>query len=398
MHTELGFSRPVALRVLREPWDRDRAVLSALARTASEVAERPSPALEQVVDLVMEGDRGVWVTEWLDGVSLRRLLDAYDAAGELVPWPLAATVAVEVLRGVANAHDAAISHESLDARSVRLSASGHVKVTRFGLASALAGCCERRDLERRGLRHGAPELTIGERATPASDRFGVGALLFEMLAGRAAYSAPGDARDAAMRAGDVPDLATLRPDVPALVVAQVERAMRLTPSERFESTRAMAKALAQLLQAEISPWGPEELAEAVRAVRERPAPPKKEARPQGLGEQRTMHVDLAELTVLPNNPADAEPTEENADRRPRYRFGYKERRANLVARSTPLPFEAQESEAVPLPLTRRAELDADAPREARRPQGLAPQKTEFLDAEQVDRLLLSDDPKDEIER
>ncbi len=395
---EGGFTRPVAVRLLQSPWDRDLTLLSAWAANASELAEHASPHVEQVLDVLVTGGRGAIVSEWIEGISLRRLLAAYAEDRLPLPWPLAASIAVDVLRGLVRAHEASppLCHEGVDARSVRLSAAGLACLTRFGLAPALSMRGEeRRALEERGVRHPAPELALGERTTPASDRFGVGALLFEMLAGTAAFPGAGPARDAAVRAGEIADLAALRPDVPALVVSLIERALRGEPSERFDSAEAMAAALVQLLRNERQPFGPDVLAAAVRAAQARVVTKKAPAlRPQGLAAQRTMHVDLAELTVLPSGSVEAEPEgeESGADRRPRYRFGYKDRRANLAAR-TPLPesapaIERQESEAAPLPLTRRAEPSEAAP--PKRPQGLAAQRTEFLDADQVDALTLPD--------
>lgn len=394
MRGEHGLARPVAVRFMREPWDRDRTILAAWASSATELALIGSREVEQILDIFVADDRGVVVSEWIEGVSLRRFLRAYASEKRAIPWPLAATIAIEVLRGLASAHEASppLCHEGIDAKSVRISKTGTVKLTRFAAAAALAvRGADRRELEGLGLRHAAPELARGERPTPASDLFGVGALAFEMLAGRPAFPVAGAVRDAAVRACDFPDLASLRPDVPALALAEIERALRIEASDRRPSARAMIDALARLLQNEVEPVGPEALAEAVRAVLDRPKP---EATPKGLVAERTMYVDLAELTVLPNAPAAGEPGEGSggsSDRRPRYRFGYKERRAHIAARNTPdpshpPPIQPQESEAAPLPLTRRTEAAVTA----KRPSGLVQHPTEFLDADQVDRLTLPD--------
>lgn len=387
---EGGFTRPVALRVLREPWERAR--LTAWAAHASELAAIASPWVEQVFDGIVVDGRAVIASEWIDGISVRQVLSAHAQDERPLAWPLAASIMLDVLRGLSEAHEAspALCHECVDPRSVRLSRAGVAKLTRFGVTSALAAHgVDRRALEARGLRHPAPELVAGGRATPASDRFGAGALFFELLAGVPAFPAPGAARDVAVRAGELADLTKLRPDVPELLVALIERAMRDEPSERFDSAAAMARAIVQVLGAEAQPHGPDLIAREVAALRARVAPKPAPSRPMGLAEQRTMHVDLAELTVLPSAP-DGPPEEDasGADRRPRYRFGYKDRRANLAARATPLPapIAPQESEAAPLPLTRRSETE-------KRPRGLAAQRTEFLDAEQVDRLTLPDKKK-----
>lgn len=407
-HGEAGFVRPVAVRVLREPWDRDRAILGAWAASASDLAERGSPQIEQVLDVLVEAGRALVVSEWIGGISLRRWLAARARDGAPVPWQLATAIGVEVLRALVSAHACTppLCHEGIGPGCVRLARSGAVKVTRFGVAAALAvRGAGRRELEELSLLVPAPELLGGGSVTPSADVFGVGALLFEMLAGEPPFGAePGDARDAAVRAGELPDLASSRADVPPILVAQIERALAPSPEARFPSAEAMLDALVRILQSEVEATGPEAIAAEVSAVLDRPKP---SARPQGLADQRTMHVDLAELTILPSASIEREPSEsprgeENGEpaRPQRYRFGYKERRAALAARGEP-KLAREESETAPLPLTRKsdgARLAAERPEAGERPgggapKGLAPQRTEFLDEEQLRRLTIPDDEK-----
>lgn len=395
MRTEAGFARPVAIRIVREPWDRDRAVIGAWAAAASELAERASPYVEQVLDVTFAEGRAYVVSEWIEGISLRRWISAHAREGQQVPWPLAAAIAIEVLRALASAHAGTppLCHEGVSARSVRLARSGTVKLTRFGVAPALAvRGTGRRELEELGLLTAVPELIAGESVRPSADLFAVGALLFEILTAQPPFGAqPGEARDAAVRAGELPDLSAVRADVPPILIAQIERALAVAPEARFESAAAMIRALARILQAEVEPSGPEAVAASVAAVLDRPKP---SARPQGLSEQRTMHVDLSELTVLPRSGStEAEPPEQPEPEEPeakeegarpqRYRFGYKERQRAAATRAAEQGLTKEESEALPLPLTKKT----DEP-ETKKPRGLAPQRTEFLDADQVDRLTI----------
>ncbi len=108
--------------------------------------------------------------------------------------------------------------------------------------------------------------------------------------------------------------------------------------------------------------------------------------------------------------ADERAGDDSVERRPRYRFGYKEKRARLAERDEhKLP--PQPSEAQPLPLSKpkglgrqkteflgnsmvdRLTLPEPPELPAKKPRGLAPQKTEFLDNSQVDRLVLPERKK-----
>jgi serine/threonine protein kinase len=388
-HGECGFTRPVAIRVLREPWDRERAILGAWAATASDLAQHGSPHVEQTLDLGTVDGRAYVVTEWIEGMSLRRWLADHQREGRRVPWPLATAIAVEVLRGLELAHAAhpPICHEGIEPRGVRLARSGVVKLTRFGVASVLAvRGAGRRKLEALGLRHPAPELVDGGSSSPASDVFAVGALLIEMLSGRSPYEAPGEARDAVVRRGALRDVPARRDDLPAELRLHLARATEVDPERRFESASEMVRALSEISRAEPEASWPEALAASVAEVIARPRP---EVRPQGLVEQHTMHVDPAELTVLPCQAVvpdagdDVEPPDEDDDDAPsrRYRFGYDERKASLAERA---------SEPDPRPLTPKVAADPTPPPLPAKPAGLAPQKTELLDPDQVDRLTLGD--------
>ncbi|HBQ10610.1 MAG TPA: hypothetical protein DEF51_05255 [Myxococcales bacterium] len=422
-----GFSRPVAVRTLPSELANDRRFVGTWSAIASELIELGCPHVEQVLDLVID-DGTHFVTEWVEGLSVAEWMARHDGP---VPWQLAVEIAIEALRGLAIAHHARLTHDGISPHAIRIARDGSIKLTRFGAAAALAASgAGRRAMESHGLRHPAPELVEGEGATPATDLFGVGCLLFEVIAGRPAHDAPaGPERDAQL-ARLAPDLSTLRPDAPPLLVATIERAMQVDPGARQLSAEALIDALSALARTEPELVGPETLGRSVRALLERPVddPPhevlhdaaggpaalaasirgmvseSKPKKPRGLSAQRTMHVDAEELSELigdagdgleaqrlesnpppaseadtaapdEEEPASEEPGEDETPKR--YTFERKGRSATAKA-SAQRGLKPVTSEAEPLPLTRKS-----------RPQGLTPAKTEFLDEDQVDALTIA---------
>jgi serine/threonine-protein kinase len=90
----------------------------------------------------------------------------------------------------------------------------------------------------------APERLEGRPASPATDLFGLGATLYEALAGRPPFAGPTPlAVIAAMQRGDRPSLAAQRPDAHPRLVAVVERAIAADPSDRYPSAGVMLEAL-----------------------------------------------------------------------------------------------------------------------------------------------------------
>jgi serine/threonine protein kinase len=261
---------------------------------------------------------------------------------------------------------------------VRISRSGTVKLVRFGSVYALSQVLDRESLEEIGAQHATPETAAGSAPTHAGDVFAIGALLFEMLAGRPPFDAkPGDVRDAQLIGGDVPDLSSIRDDVPALLVALIETALRTDPATRFTSPDAMIRGLGQLLRSATERSDATALAESVIAIVDRA---KTQKMPVGLPENATMHVELSEVTVLPSTSAERAP----------YRFPHKERAAASQARGLPAApqhLTPEESEALPLLLTKKAHGNVPL-------LGILPQKTEHIDAAELDAMTIT--PKEEL--
>ncbi|MFK7988127.1 MAG: serine/threonine protein kinase [Sandaracinaceae bacterium] len=404
----MGFSRRVAIRQVQDPAHLDPVFVATWAETASRLANGASPHVEQVFDVVANAESASFVSEWIDGMSLAAVIDAYLADMVDVPWPVAIEVVLQVLRGLDSAHQLAIRHDAVVPSSVRVARDGTVKLTRFGVAPALEAIgADRRAREELGLRHAAPELIDGADADARTDQYGAGALLFTLLAGEPPFDEPpGADRDLTVMT-ELPDLAVRRPDVPPLLVATVERALRVVPDARFDSVGELQRALRQLLRSHPGAVGPRLLAEVVAKYgpTASPAPsPAPSRKPEGLPAQSTMHVDLDELTELAPPPAEPEPPSQPPEDEPtrgrRYQFEFKKRAsppADESPKASPLlppptaladetevlslpDFdETPEDEAAPLPLTTRSSL-----------RGLEPAVTEHLDAGDLMKLTLED--------
>jgi len=94
------------------------------------------------------------------------------------------------------------------------------------------------------LTHMAPEIVRGAPATPASDVYALGVVLFEALSGRLPYVANGAGLASLKVEGAPPDLEPLvAQDVPPGFVALVEEALAVDPEHRTADAEAVATAL-----------------------------------------------------------------------------------------------------------------------------------------------------------
>ncbi len=183
------------------------------------------------------------VMELVDGSSLAELL------ADRAPLPIEQALHIEdsILAALSAAHAAGIVHRDVKPGNVLLGDHGRVKLADFGIARRLDDLTS--DLTGVGQFIGtpkylAPEQLAGEPATPASDLYAAGVVLYEMLAGEPPFDAATPMELAwAHHNAPVPDVRVLRPDVPAPVAATIATAMAKHPTERFATADAMRRSL-----------------------------------------------------------------------------------------------------------------------------------------------------------
>ncbi|WP_084960228.1 serine/threonine-protein kinase [Thermoactinospora rubra] len=181
---DLRLNRPVAIKLIslgdlvsaeegRRRFNREARITARLRH----------PGVPVVYDFGHDGDLFM-VMEALEGDSVGKLKDE---VGRL-PYPWAVFIAAQACAVLAAAHDAGLIHRDLKPENLLLCANGTVKVIDFGVAASL-GAGEFSTITAEGqipgsARYMAPELIQGRAASRASDVYAVGALLYELLAGR----------------------------------------------------------------------------------------------------------------------------------------------------------------------------------------------------------------------
>jgi hypothetical protein len=182
----------------------------------------------------------------MERVSGHTLAERLAASGPL-PVREAAEVAIAVLGAVGAAHAAGVVHRDVKPANIVVGPGG-VKLIDFGIATLLdeAGSGLTAAGELVGTpKYLAPEQLSGQPATPATDVYAVGIVMFEMLTGAAPFvrSTP-VATALAHREEAPPDVRILRPDVPPRVAAVVTTALQKKPADRYQTAAEMRRALA----------------------------------------------------------------------------------------------------------------------------------------------------------
>jgi serine/threonine-protein kinase len=179
--------RRVAVKRIRLDADLPPSQRERFRREARSAARLSHPAIVQVHDLVSDEAGDAIVMEYVPGISLAERL----ASGPLAPAE-ALRCARQIAEGLAAAHQAGVIHRDLKAENVILTPGGQAKILDFGLARPVLPEDQDAALTQRGALVGtyhamSPEQAGGGEVDARSDLFSLGALLSEMLTGRAPF-------------------------------------------------------------------------------------------------------------------------------------------------------------------------------------------------------------------
>jgi len=249
----LAIGKRVALKFLDHEAARNREACQRFQREAEAAGMAESAHIVQIFDSgVTDAGLPFLVMELLTGEDLRARLRR---EGRL-SVPAALRIVSQILRALLRAHEAGIVHRDLKPDNVFLCARdddpSFVKIVDFGI-SKVARARAADTLTRRGTVLGTAFYMSPEQAQSfadidgRTDLFSVGAILFEMLAGKPPHVAPTyEAVLIAICTHDAPDVRTQAPEVPAAVAAVVKRALEREREQRFQSAQDFLTAIAAL--------------------------------------------------------------------------------------------------------------------------------------------------------
>ena len=247
---QASLGREVALKVLPTNVDLDRGFLERFRREAKAAARLLHPNIVPVFGAGQADGRHFFAMRYIEGASLEETLrELRGSAGAGFACHGAAKIVAEIAGAVAHAHSKGILHRDIKPGNVLLDREGRSWVTDFGLCRIDdAGQLTSDGAILGTLRYMAPEQIEGI-ADERSDVYGVGLLLFELLAMRPAF-------DSAKRAKvvhdvlhtPVPRLRRLRRDVPRALETIVQKATTKLPQERYASAEALQRDLRAYLE------------------------------------------------------------------------------------------------------------------------------------------------------
>jgi non-specific serine/threonine protein kinase/serine/threonine-protein kinase len=236
--------RPVAVKLLRPDLAAHAGLRQRFELEARAAARLAHPNVVAVYDAGEDQGHSYIVMERLRGESLA---DVIGRGPVDLAW--LRRLAGEVLSALAAAHQAGIIHRDIKPANILLGPDGRGKVADFGIARVAEAQIETEPaaaLTGTGLVLGtpaylAPERAMGEPATPQSDLYSVGVVLYEAVTGSKPYGGRTPvAIAAAAVSGAAENPVRLRPDADAQLVAVIAKAMAVDPAQRYATAAAMA--------------------------------------------------------------------------------------------------------------------------------------------------------------
>ena len=251
--TRLG--RDVAVKVLPPSFAADTDRVRRFEQEAQAAGQVNHPNILAIYDVGTHDGSPYVVSELLEGESLREVLSGG-------PLPVRKTIdyASQVAQGLAAAHARGIVHRDLKPENLFVTPDGRVKILDFGLAklterqpgtTASASPTVLADTQP-GMVLGtvgymSPEQVRGLPADHRADIFGLGAVLYEMVAGRRAFG--GESAVETMNAiltQEPPQASGSHSDLPPVLDGIIRRCLEKRPERRFQSASDLAFALTSI--------------------------------------------------------------------------------------------------------------------------------------------------------
>lgn len=254
MHEGEGFSRPVALKLIRRGLDTER-VLRRFRQERRILAGLGHPNIAALIDGGITADgRSYFVMEYVEGEPI----DAFCHRNAL-PLRSRLELVRTVCSAVHHAHQNLVVHRDIKPANILVTPEGVPKLLDFGIGKVLeddgtdGGGATRVDERALTPDYAAPEQREGGPITTATDVYGLGVLLYRLVTDRLPYPPAGDAVAGAPspRDRDPPRPSAVAPAdrrVSREVDAIILKALRPEPRERYAGAMALAEDLDRYLR------------------------------------------------------------------------------------------------------------------------------------------------------
>ncbi len=240
--------RNVAIKILNAEFSQDEANLQRFVSEAKAASALNHPNILTIYEFGEAEDARFIVSEYIEGKTLREIIRA-----SRLGFPEILDIAIQITGALSAAHKAHLIHRDIKPENIMIRPDGYVKVLDFGLAKLIEQKNNsifsseeptvRLNLTAKGVIVGtvnymSPEQAKGERVDERTDIFSLGALIYEMLAGKPPFAGG----NAIVTIGSILNkepmsLKQQRPEVPQELERIINKALRKDPEERYQTAK-----------------------------------------------------------------------------------------------------------------------------------------------------------------
>ncbi len=178
-----SLGRDVAIKILAANLVTDADIVRRFERESMVIARLNHPNIVHVIDKGKAGGRYYFVMEFVDGTSLREVIDS-----PRIPLSAKLDMVVQVCKGLDYAHKNGVIHRDIKPTNILIDRNGNARVADFGIAQMVgAADCDMTssDIIMGTLSYMSPEQkTSSTNVDQTTDIYATGVILYEILTGR----------------------------------------------------------------------------------------------------------------------------------------------------------------------------------------------------------------------
>ena len=229
--------RNVAVKVLRGDLANDEKFVRRFQREALSASSLSHPNIVEMYDVGEDDGQYYIVMEYVDGKTLKQVLKSrgHLSITEVVD------IMLQLTDGMAHAHDAYIIHRDIKPQNIMILSNGMIKITDFGVATALNSTQLTQTNSVMGTVHYLPpEQAQGKGSTIRSDIYSMGIMMYELLTGLVPYKGENAVEIALKHLKEpLPSVRKSNPAIPQSIENVIIRATAKNPKNRYTDAREM---------------------------------------------------------------------------------------------------------------------------------------------------------------
>lgn len=230
-----ALGRYVAIKVLKSEFSEDTNFVSKFRTEAQSAAVLEHPNIVNIYDVGSENGIHYIVMEYVEGITLKTYIEK---KGQLT-YKEALSIAIQVGRGIQEAHAKNIVHRDIKPQNIIISTDGKVKVTDFGIARAVSENTIHSDVMG-SVHYASPEQARNGYVSNRSDIYSLGIVMYEMVTGRVPFDGDSTVAVAIQHLQDEMDPPSkYAPNLPISLEKIIQKCTQKSPDRRYDSMESL---------------------------------------------------------------------------------------------------------------------------------------------------------------